>query len=263
MTCRRRLLGGLVGAAAVVVLLPGAARASVAASFSRQTSPGAYNFGAVTGETTIATTFHLTNAGSTNTPALRIRITGSSAFRKMRDTCKGTRLAKGERCVVRITYAPPVASGESDSATLAATNLAGTATIASLALTGGTTAGTPSLQITPAGYDFGSTSGTQSFDITNTGTAPAYLQTLEVSTPDSPPLLGVLNDVNDFCGLGTLTPMAPGQTCLGVFTLTYAAPSLCGSNRYAAAMSVRYAESSAFTNLVQAGATATAEDVPC
>jgi hypothetical protein len=260
MTARGRLLGGLVGAPAVVVLLPGAARASVAASFSRQTSPGTYNFGAITGGTTLAATFHLTNVGSTKTPELRIRITGSSAFRKMRDTCRETRLAKGESCLVRIAY---LASGESASATLAATNVAGTSTIASLALTGGTTTGTPSLQITPAAYDFGSTSDTQSFDITNTGTAPAHLQSLEVTTPDSPPLLGVLNDVDDFCGLATLTPMAPGQTCLGVFTVTYTAPSLCGTNRYAAAMSVRFAESSAFTNLVQAGTTATAEDVPC
>jgi hypothetical protein len=260
MTARGRLLGGLVGAAAVVVLLPGAARASVSASFSRQTSPGAYNFGAITGGTTLATTFHLTNAGSTKTPALRIRITGSPAFRKMRDACRGTRLAKGESCLVRITY---VASGESDSATLAATNVAGTSTIASLALTGGTTTGKPSLQITPAGYDFGSTSGTQSFDITSTGTAPAYLQTLEVSAPGNPPLLGVLNDVNDFCGLATLTPMAPGQTCLGVFTVTYAAPGQCGTNQYAVEMSVRYAESPAFRSVVQAVTTATAQDVPC
>ena len=159
--------------------------------------------------------------------------------------------------------APPTSTESRPGDTPRVATGAGTSTIASLALLGTTTTGEPTLEITPAGYDFGSTSGTQSFDITNTGTAPAYLQTLEVSAPGNPPLLGVLNDVNDFCGLATVTPMAPGQTCLGVFTVTYTAPSQCGTNQYAAEMSVRYAENPAFTSVVQAGTTAIAEDVPC
>lgn len=175
---KRRLMA-VVGGLAAVLVVQVSAQASVGAVWSPQTSPGAYDFGQTTPGTPLSKTFHLTNPGTTKTAALRISITGGSGvFKKMRDTCRGKSLAQGQSCLVRVTYAP-TSSGASDTATLAATNTAGTTTYASLALSGSTPATPPNLVIAPTTspdlFDFGTASGTQDFTVTNNGGTTAEI----------------------------------------------------------------------------------------
>lgn len=229
---KRRLpvMGGMAVVTCVLVV-PVGAQASVAAAWSPQTSSGAYDFGQTIPGTRLSKTFHLTNSGSTETGGLRISITGNTAFRKMRDTCKGKSLAAGKSCLVRVTYVQ-TAFGADDSATLAATSLSGTAHFASLALTGSTPPGTPDLVITPTTspgvYDFGTVSGTQTFTLTNNGTGAAQLISFAGDTGSHL----VTDSSVTTCG-STLTP---GAHCtLGTATYTAGA---CGTNTYTESLDV-------------------------
>src|SRR5690242_734295 len=176
------LLAGAVG----LLVLPATAQASVNVAWSPQTSPDTFDFGTVDIGQTPGQTFHLTNTGSVRTPALRIKLTGSSVFKKMRDTCAGTRLAPGKSCLVRVQYTPAT-DGQTDSTVMTANNKTLTATYASITITG-TAHGTADLVWTNtatgqpiASYDFGSTAGSHQFTLTNVGTAPAYLTSIQFS----------------------------------------------------------------------------------
>lgn len=208
-------------------VVPVAAQASVSTVWSPQTSAGAYDFGQTTPGTPLATTFHLTNTGTTKTAELRISIKGGSGvFKKMRDTCRGKSLAKGKSCLVRVTYAPN-SNGASDTATLAATNTARTTTYATLTLSGSTPPATPKLVITPTTspdvYDFGSTTGTQTFTVTNMGSATA--QTQETFGVDDGPL-------HVYPTADCFPTVAPGAQCT-LSTATYTVVA-CGTTTYSA-----------------------------
>ena len=260
MAGRGRLVCGLVAVMGVSALLvPTAAQAGVNAAWSPS---GTYDFGLVSSGTTVAKTFHLTNSGSTKTAPLRIAFKQiSGAFVKTRDTCKGLSLAKGKSCLVRVAYTP--GSSGSDSATLIALNQQDTVTYATVSLTGHS--GEPNIVITPStsgAFDFGPNSGTQSFDVTNNGTRPAYLDLIGVFGGDANLSL-VLNDVNDFCGLVSFTPLDPGQTCPGAFTATFTLPGTCSTTTHSGTLEVDYGDDSSFDNPQKTIVSVSGEDTPC
>lgn len=228
----------IVAGAAVVLLGPavGVASASAAApalSWSQGgTTITSYGFGTVdgVGGQTASQTFTLTNTGGRASGTITVGLTGSSAFTITSDGCTGTSLGPSKSCNVTAKYAP-TASGEADSATLAAT---GEHASASLALTG--KSGTPDLTLSP-GSLLGTTSGgTKNYDYANsfalgswsttftvtnggTGTAPV------VYTLGGDPNFGLSNST---CGTYSATAsLAPNGTC--TFDLTFTAPAGCSS----------------------------------
>jgi hypothetical protein len=202
--------------------MPVAAQASVSLAWSPQTSPGAFNFGTVEIGQVHAQTFHLTNTGTTRTAALRVKLSGSSAFTKMRDTCASTRLAPGKSCLVRIAYTPAT-DGQTDTTVLTANNRTLTATYASITLSG-TAHGTADLAWSESSYDFGTTAGTHQFTITNLGTANAVMDSGGQTSYAS----GVLG-ADVFCGqnIGDQAGgLAPGASCTETWTFD---PTNCAS----------------------------------
>lgn len=122
-------------ACAAMVLLPAIAEASVTLTWSPQTS-GTFDFGAVAVGQSLGRTFQLRNDVTRRTPRLAIRVNGSTAFRKMRDTCSGKALAPGAGCLVRVSYTP-AAAGQADTASMDARRRDSPATsYAAITLTG-------------------------------------------------------------------------------------------------------------------------------
>jgi hypothetical protein len=175
----RRTLAGLLVFGVGMMLLPATAEASVNVGWSPQTSPGTFDYGTAEIGQRPGKTFHLTNTGSTTTPVLRIKLTGSSAFQKMRDTCSGRQIAPTHSCLVRVYYAPAT-DGQTDTTVMSANNRTLSATYASITITG-TAHGTADLVWTDTatgqpttGYDFGTAGGTFTATLTNIGTAAAH-----------------------------------------------------------------------------------------
>jgi hypothetical protein len=228
-TMRRRRFSALIalGLLALVVLVPTASGAGVAAI---AINPSTWDYGTIDAGTTASKTFVLTNSGGKATRSLRVTLTGSSAFSKTADTCTGRSLGPSRQCSVTVQYAPTT-TGQSDSATLAATGKKPPAS-ASASLTGASTpAGTADLTISPGdyvpgttepeqyGFSFGSVaSQTQTFTVTNTGSGAS--DTLLVSGASHPSF--ALTD--DECSGQVL---APGGSCM--FDVTYTAPVGCTS----------------------------------
>jgi hypothetical protein len=183
-----RRIGIIVTAAAMGMLVAGtpaqAANTPVLAWSQGGTTITSYDFGTVdgVGGQTATQTFTLTNSGRSASAALTVTLSGSSAFSTNVDGCTGTSLGPNTSCAVIVTYAPTV-SGEIDNATLTAQGKKAAAN-ASITLTG--QGGTPYLTLSPGtftgtdsngtndyGYDFGlvgSSSVTQTFAVTNSGT---------------------------------------------------------------------------------------------
>src|SRR5260370_769389 len=109
----------------VVLLVPAAGLASTGGGavliLSPTTSAGTYSYGTLDAGQTASQTLTLTNSGGTATAALSISLTGSSAFKKIGDTCSGAKLKPNTSCNVTVQYAP-AAAGQNDGATLTATS---------------------------------------------------------------------------------------------------------------------------------------------
>ena len=146
--------------------------------------------------------FTATNLLPHKTQPLRIRLTGSTTFKKTWTSCRLKRLAPGKTCVINVSYTPAT-DGQTTTASLEVTNQGLNIDYSTIALSG-TAHGTADLVWTPSNtYDFGSTPGTHAMTITNVGTATA---TIAAGTVEF--LSGITPD--KFCVLSNL---APGASC--------------------------------------------------
>ena len=132
----------LVGVAALLlVVLPASAVAGTAPhiGFAVQAG-GATDYGTIDAGTTKTQTFTLTNSGGTATSALKVSLTGSSAFSIPTggDRCTATSLGPKKTCSVSVQYAPTMA-GQTDSTVLKAVSKKPAAT-ATITLSGASTA---------------------------------------------------------------------------------------------------------------------------
>ncbi len=128
-----RSLAAAVLTAAVLLVVPAVAQAGAPPSlaWSPTTSGGTYDYGAVTVGQTSSETFTLANSGGSARSALKITLSGSSAFSITADTCHS--LGPRKSCTVAVSFAP--ASLGTDTATLAGVGNKPAAT-ATLLLTG-------------------------------------------------------------------------------------------------------------------------------
>jgi hypothetical protein len=153
------------GSASAKLTGSGAARALLAIT------PSTFDFGpVVVGSSSDAKTFTVTNTGQGTSGTLTVGLGGTDAANFVIDstTC-GAKLAIGASCTVSVHFTPPAA--KADTATLSAVASPGGTATAALQGTGATPA---NLSIAPATFDFGnvvagSSSGDQSFTVTNTG----------------------------------------------------------------------------------------------
>jgi len=177
--------------------------------FSPQ-SNGVYDYGIVPIGSHSDQTFTLTNAGGTATAALAVSLSGSSAFTKVADTCSAVSLGPAKRCTITVRYLPTASAAAT--ATLTATSVKPAAT-ASVKLTGA--GGFVDVEISPPTYDFGSTSGSQTFTATNSGNIATAAYTFGAPTDEHFGLSG-----SNTC---TGAALAPGGSC--TFTIAFAPPT--------------------------------------
>ena len=254
MNRRSKLVGGLVLLACAVGVFPAAALADGIA-VSPQTSGGAFDFGTVEIGHSMGQTFHMTNLLSTKTQPLRVRLSGSSTFKKSRDTCNGKRLAPGKSCLVRVNYTPTT-DGQTDTTSLTVNNKALSLEYGAINLSG-TGHGTASLVWTDtstsqpiSSYDFGTTGGTHQFTLTNVGTAPAFI----VSSGQGFDATTLFADRD--CGAVIGPSFAPGATCTETWTFNPANCSSSGS--LAGGSSIQYYTDSTHTTVASATLSVTA-----
>ena len=126
----KRLFLLLVAALALLAPAVGQAASGPAIAFN----PSSNDYGTIDANTTSSQTFTLRNSGGKGTSALKVTITGSSAFSVTADGCTGTSLGPKKQCSVTVRYAPTTL-GQTDSATLAASSKKPPATASAL-LTG-------------------------------------------------------------------------------------------------------------------------------
>ena len=118
-----RTIGATVATAAAVVTLAFAATVGQAArlpaiAWSPVTSPGTFDYGAVTVGQAASQTFALTNLGQAATGMLTVSLGTATEFSITADACTGTALGPRKSCNVTVHYAP-TAAGQT-TATLAA-----------------------------------------------------------------------------------------------------------------------------------------------
>ena len=126
----KRLFLLLVAALALLAPAVGQAASGPAIAFN----PSSNDYGTIDANTASSQTFTLRNSGGKGTSALKVTITGSSAFSVTADGCTGTSLGPKKQCSVTVRYAPTTL-GQTDSATLAASSKKPPATASAL-LTG-------------------------------------------------------------------------------------------------------------------------------
>lgn len=225
-------------AATLALLVPVAGQARAAAPVIAWT-PSGHNYGSIDAGDTAFQEFTLTNSGGSASGTLSISLSGSAAF-SLRDACSGTSLAPRKSCAVTVEYAPTT-GGQSDTATLTASSkkagavsitLTGESTACmplqthctgpgDLSLSPGTFAGTTDFGTKVYRYDYelgASASATQTFTVTNNGTAAS--NTLVLSEVGGTLFVFVLS--NDTC---SGSPLAPSGTC--TFDIGVTAPPTC------------------------------------
>jgi Cep192 domain 4 len=129
----KRLFLLLVAALALLAPAVGQAASGPAIAFT----PSSNDYGTIDANTTASETFTLRNSGGKATSALKVMLTGSSAFSLTADGCNGTSLGPKKSCSVTVQY-EPTAAGSTDSATLTASSKKPPAS-ASVSLTGKST----------------------------------------------------------------------------------------------------------------------------
>ena len=113
----KRLFLLLVAALALLAPAVGQAASRPAIAFN----PSSNDYGTIDANTTASQTFTLRNSGGKATSALKVTLTGSSAFLVTADGCTGTSLGPRKSCSVTVQY-KPTAVGSTDSATLTASS---------------------------------------------------------------------------------------------------------------------------------------------
>ena len=133
------------GSAVALAAVPGVANAAAGPvlRWAPTTSSGTYSYGTVTVSHTASRVFTLTNTGGSVSGALKIKLTGSAAFKKTANTCTGRSLGPRKSCQVTVRYAPEI-TGQADTATLTASSPKAAAT-ASLTLTGSAAKASPAI----------------------------------------------------------------------------------------------------------------------
>ena len=170
-------------------------------------SPSSKNFGAVVvGSSSGAQTFTVTNTGTANLIVGTITLTGTdpTQFSKQNDNCSGQTVAPSGTCTVQAVFSPTSAGGMN--ANLSIPSNAPTVTVP---LSG--TGTVPGGSVSPTNYNFGnivvgSSSGAQTFTITNTGTANLIVGTITLTGTDPTQF----SKQNDNCSGQTV---APSGTC--------------------------------------------------
>jgi hypothetical protein len=139
-------------------------------------SPSPHGFGThATGTTSPAQTFTVTNTGGAPSGTIATSIGGAdpAQFARSADNCNGQTLAPGASCTVAGAFAPTSLGAKAASLQVSATP--GGSAAAALSGTGATPA---NLTISPSPHGFGAqvintTSGAQTFTVTNTGGVPS------------------------------------------------------------------------------------------
>jgi len=159
---RSRTLVLALGLVLVGLAIPvaGMAGGPPSIAWSPTTSPGTYDYGALTLGASASQTFTLTNSGGSGTGTLKVMLSGSTAFSVTSDNCTAIALGPVKSCAVTVRYAPPAAG--SNTATLFASAKKPAAS-ASLTLTG---TGAPARHVYWAN-DFAGTIGRASVDGSN------------------------------------------------------------------------------------------------
>ena len=109
----KRLFLVLVAALALLAPAVGQAASGPAIAFN----PSSNDYGTIDANTTSSQTFTLRNSGGKATSALKVTLTGSSAFSVTADSCTGTSLGPKKSCSITVQYAPTT-DGSSDTGTL-------------------------------------------------------------------------------------------------------------------------------------------------
>jgi hypothetical protein len=241
----------------VVVPIAGAARAKPHIAFVAQSGDSA-DYGEVVVGDSKSQTFILTNDGGRATSRLTASLSDSSTFTKTADTCSGKGLKPGVSCTVTVEYAPTVA--QKDASSILAVNLNGNVR-ASIDLSG--TGVNPLYELTwsPTSHDFGTTGGTFSFTLTNTGNQPVAAQGLQSSSGGTSRGSGLGFDEDQFHACLPGFAMAVGASCTVDATFAPAACDVFPS--LAASVTVDYFTDAAHTTTARAQATATGTLTPC
>ena len=157
-------------------------------------SPSSYNFGAViVGSSSGAQTFTVSNTGTANLVIGTITLTGTdpTQFGKQNDNCSGQTVAPSGSCTVQAVFSPTSAGGLS-----ASLSIPSNAPTVNVPLSG--TGTVPGSSVYPTSYNFGnilvgSSSGAQTFTVSNTGTANLVIGTITL-TGTNPTQFGKQND---------------------------------------------------------------------
>lgn len=177
-------------------------------------SEASYNFGNVLLGQSGSNTLTLTNSGGSSLSLSSISLTGSGAGFTESNGC-GSSLAAGQSCTVTLSFSPAALGAVSNALTIASNAANGNSQ--SVTLTG---TGTGAIMgLTPTTLSFGSVgvnqTATQSFTVSNTGTAPLQISSVAESGTG-------FTESND-CASQVL----PSSTC--TVTVTFA-PTVAGQS---------------------------------
>jgi hypothetical protein len=165
--------------------------------------PNSYNFGNVhVGSSSTAQTFTISSTGTTDLVIGSIIITGTNAseFSTLNDTCSGQTLAPSGSCTVQVIFSPTSAGAKS-----ANLSVPSNAPTLNVPLSG--TGTMPGISASPPNYDFGnvivgSVQASQTFTITNTGTADLIIGIVTFTGTNAPEFA----KPDDNCSSHTLAP---------------------------------------------------------
>jgi hypothetical protein len=180
-------------------------------------TPSALNFGsAATGTTSSAQTVTVSNPTGSAAAVSSIATSGDFA---QTSTC-GSSIAANGSCTVSVTFTPTAAGTRTGSLTINAGGVTNT-----VSLTGTGTAPGPALNASPADLSFagtvvGSTSGTQTETITNSGTASATVSGVSVTGDFSQTSNCTSIAVNGSCTVTVSFKPTAGGTRTGTLTVT-------------------------------------------
>ena len=216
-------------------------------------------------------TFTATNNGAVPTSTIQsITPWGGSSpdFQVTDDQCSGHALALNDTCTFQVTATDPgTCSGQVALGQFALDQGSPNGFASDVGMKA-TEASTPCVTWTPASHDFGTTSGTQTFTLTNTGTTPVRLGPRSDISVIDPTISGSLGwDVSQLvCFSQHAGPfgadLAVGASCS--IDLTFAQAPVCGTHTYFAATDFSIYTDASLTSYSQPfEVTAPAQQTPC